>query len=672
MAVIESERFSVIRELGSGGMGVVFEALDKRTDQTVALKTVHHATGQNLYRIKQEFRALADIEHTNLVRLRGLFEERGQWFFAMERVVGTDFRDYVGWQNLGDTPSVTRTATGDATIGGPNNSEAHSSPALVDGQARPLNEARLRDCTAQIVAGLSHLHGLGRIHCDLKPSNVMVTSEGRVVILDFGLTQSTDENQSATRGRLEGTVPYMAPEQARGEAPTAGTDYYALGVMLYEVLTGERPFVGSEVQILAEKQRRRATPPKTLNSGVPDGLNDLCMGLLEPDVSLRAGPNEVLAALGPTPDSTRRPAASAVSAGTEVFVGRGDELSRLGAAVGRNRDVLRAVLLRGEAGVGKSALARTFLTQQRDAGALVLSSRCREQETVPLKAFDGMIDALSRHLMGLDEVSAALLLPTDVTSLVQVFPVLDRVPVVSRLSRTRASGSASDEQRRRAAISMRLILQGIARETSLLLFIDDMQWADEASLAFLADLLDEHEPLSAFVLATTRPTTEAGKDPFTRLCAHSATWAEKMEVWTLAGLESDDAAELLQRSGGSSLSTEQSRSLVSDSDGHPLLLKELARYLASGGAVGDNLSLTDALTHRIGALSGRDRSVLSAVCLAGSPVELPVVATSLGMPVADCDYSVHCLKGAQLLRIGEQTGRQHRVGALSRSDPRNR
>ena len=95
--MIESTQFEVVRPLGSGGMGVVYEAKDRQDGRTVALKTVLHTTGQSVYRIKQEFRALADIEHPNLVRLFSLNEENGQWFIAMERVPGVSFREYVGW-----------------------------------------------------------------------------------------------------------------------------------------------------------------------------------------------------------------------------------------------------------------------------------------------------------------------------------------------------------------------------------------------------------------------------------------------------------------------------------------------------------------------------------------------------------------------------------------------
>ena len=196
--------------LGGGGMGEVFEA--RRLDgQEVALKTLTEVSATNLYRFKREFRALADVEHPNLVRLYELgATSNGLAFFTMERVHGQPFVDWVR-------------------------------EGLEEGE--PPDFARLESALLQLVQGVHALHELGCVHRDLKPSNVLVTPEGRVVILDFGLLSEygAPEFGITRQGQAMGTPTHMAPEQAMAERTGPPADYYAIGVMLYTCITGNLP-----------------------------------------------------------------------------------------------------------------------------------------------------------------------------------------------------------------------------------------------------------------------------------------------------------------------------------------------------------------------------------------------------------------------------------------------
>jgi serine/threonine protein kinase len=143
-------RFEIVRRLGEGGMGVVYEAFDRARQHKVALKTLFRVDAAGIYRLKQEFRALSGVAHPNLVALYELFAEAELWFFTMELVDG---RELVA--------------------------------ALRDGAAP--GDGALRDAFAQLVHGVQAIHAAGKLHRDLKPSNVLLTADGRVVILDFGL-----------------------------------------------------------------------------------------------------------------------------------------------------------------------------------------------------------------------------------------------------------------------------------------------------------------------------------------------------------------------------------------------------------------------------------------------------------------------------------------------------
>src|SRR5262245_9015825 len=152
-------RFEVRRVLGEGGMGIVYEAFDRDRQMPVALKTLRWVDAQSIFNLKTEFRARADVEHRNLVRLGELHREEGHWFFTMELVPGGDCLE---WVRIHDA------------------NERNEDAPLYD-------ERRLRAALRQLATGLDALHHAGMIHRDLKPSNVMVTPDGRVVLLDFGL-----------------------------------------------------------------------------------------------------------------------------------------------------------------------------------------------------------------------------------------------------------------------------------------------------------------------------------------------------------------------------------------------------------------------------------------------------------------------------------------------------
>jgi serine/threonine protein kinase/predicted ATPase len=648
----EPNRFAIETTLGSGGMGVVYAAWDRRVERRVALKTFHEISGDAVYRIKNEFRALADIHHENLVRLDELHFEEGRWFFTMELVSGESFRSYVSPGSDVVAPVLAPAASGTLTATAiPKRvlGEADTVPSVRPSEhqrgARAFDEARLRGATAQLVAGLAHLHDLGRVHCDVKPSNVLVTKEGRVVLLDFGLARlwNNDGTSSATHGKVEGTIAYMAPEQAAGERPSPAADLYAVGAMLYESLAGRLPFEGSIVQVLAEKQR--SAPPRRFAPNVPEDLASLAMDLLERDPKARPTCDQVIERLGAS-----APVMSGPRSTGEIFVGRTKELRALERSFDESRGALRSVFVRGQAGVGKSALARTFAAQARMRnGAVVFASRCHEQEALPLKAVDGIVDDLSHHLLASSEVDAALAIPREIAALVQAFPALARVPVVERAARVTPGVPLSPEQRDRAADALVEMLRVVARNRPVILLADDLQWADDASWPFLAKLMAD-VTLPILFLATARPASDAEHEPLRRLAARGVP-QERIEVLELDGLPEEDSIALLNQTVSSALDVARARVLAAESKGHPLFLKELSRLVASDPTGNRPVTLISALDARIAALSARERDVLETVCLAGSAIDLAAVTRALGLPTLDGDFAVQQLKGSQLLRL---------------------
>ena len=276
----------------------------------------------------------------------------------------------------------------------------------------------------------------------------------------------------------------MAPEQAFEEAPTVAADWYSVGVMLYEALVGVPPFVGSAFDVIqrkndgdprppAESRRRRASRSSTCSvarssivrpNGDPGGRRS----------SSDSGPAEPQSGSAPT-----RPRAISL-------VGREPQVAELEAAQARaNRGHGVTVRVSGRAGMGKSALAQAFLDRAEQGGAVVLRGRAYERESLPYKAVDGVIDALSRHLVHLADHGDTLAFPSDIGALVRLFPVLRRVPVLDRLPEEPLGDPA--RTRRRAFGALREVLGKLARRRSLILYVDDAQWGDTDSATLLLE-----------------------------------------------------------------------------------------------------------------------------------------------------------------------------------------
>ena len=402
--MLDAMHFTLVRKIGAGGMGVVFEVYDQERGEIVALKTMRKVDPQALARFKHEFRSLSDIAHVNLVSLFQLFAVDDHWFFTMELVEGTDFLTYVRGV-AGPSARTTREEGGQATRG--------------------FQEARLRSALIPLVEGVHYLHTCGKLHRDLKPTNVLVADDGRVVVLDFGLTADLEalERESSAERQIVGTAAHMSPEQSAGREASTASDWYSVGVMLYQALTGRLPFEGSVESVMADKQNHEAPPPDALADELPEDLAALCRDLLDRRPEARPSGPMILDRLhgrvpsAATSDDPNRPAR---------IVGLSRHLEILKSAYqSMKTGRIETVFLYGKSGTGKTTLLRRFLEELgRGRDAVILAGRCHERESLPFKALDSLIDALVRHLKTLPPSVLKPLLPTDVIHLARVFPVL--------------------------------------------------------------------------------------------------------------------------------------------------------------------------------------------------------------------------------------------------------
>ncbi|MBL9013017.1 MAG: AAA family ATPase, partial [Myxococcales bacterium] len=609
-----STRFRIVRCIGSGATGDVYEAVDRERGGRTAIKALRLQHPLAISRFKHEFRVLQDLEHPNLVSLGELIEENGRLFFTMELIDGSDFLSYV-------RPTGTS-----------------------------FDEPRLRHAFAELGQALEALHARGLVHRDIKPSNVLVTKEDRLVMLDFGLAADVEEHRPTWSGpTIVGTPHYMSPEQAAGQPAAPASDWYSAGVILYEALTGKPPHEGPMMKLLADKQSVEPTPPAELDPAIPADLSALCAALLRFHPSKRPTSATGIRQLARAP--SKRAEAKRVT-GTPsqgpVFVGRTAELSQLRAIL--ETDVLRdgapaAVLIRGESGVGKTTLARVFLRSLAN-DAIVVRGRCFERESVSYKAFDGIIEGLARALGRMEPAAAAAMLPLHATALADVFPELKRVKAFA--DAPVGAAPAQRDLRDRVFGALRELLVRISRRHTLVLAIDDLQWADDDSLALLADIVRPPEAPALLLVATLRPPGAGGRDDIEARIRDACPLLRTLELGPLEPEASRELAERLcalhdiRDAGGA-------RELSEEAAGHPLFLDELVRHRAATGGT-RSLRLEDALWERATALDARARGVLEVIALAGEPIHHDTIVRAADLPPEHLVRTLSLLRVANLVR----------------------
>lgn len=244
---IANDRYGIIRPLGSGGMARVYLAHDEVLDRDVALKVLREQfaeDAESAERFRREALSGAALSHPNIVSVYDRGEENGTSYIAMEYVPGGSLKERI---------------------------EQHG----------PLDSGVAASIALQITEALRVAHDRGVIHRDIKPQNILLTPSGKAKVTDFGIARAASSATISQTGLVLGTASYMSPEQAMGESVTPRSDLYSLGVVLYEMLTGELPYTAENPLAVSMKHvNEPPRPPKAVNPRIPDGMNAVVMKLL--------------------------------------------------------------------------------------------------------------------------------------------------------------------------------------------------------------------------------------------------------------------------------------------------------------------------------------------------------------------------------------------------------
>ncbi|HEX4456880.1 MAG TPA: protein kinase, partial [Polyangia bacterium] len=654
------ERFEVRERLGEGGFGTVYAAFDRELGIPVALKQLRQQSPESIYRFKKEFRLLAEMAHPNLVSLYELFQSHDAWYFTMELVPGRTMLEHLRPELVPVEQAVTVEAM-PAARGGLPRRERVPMPAL--------DVAHVRAVFSQLAEALCALHEAGLLHRDVKPSNVLVTPDSRVVVLDFGLATETRPLAANVEGEIVGTPLYMSPEQWTAGPVTEASDWYSFGVVLYEALVGVPPFDGSPSQIGTAIFTRRPIRPQLVDPAIPEHLSQLCQDLLHVNAEDRPTGPEVLRRL-----QGRDVAELHTDRPRHVFISRTAELAQLNAAfkaVAPSKPVI--VELSGESGLGKTALCEHFLGHLVDSpDALVLVGRSYEQETLPYRAFDGVIDELSRVLLRRWQTTGNAW-PADVADLARLFPVLGRVPgfvpSADAKAGARDDGRSALEVRRSAVEALRELLRELGRQQNVVMLLDDVHWGDVDSAVLLHQLLEPPNPPPLLLLLTYR-NEDGESSPFLRelraLTAASADTTDRRRI-ALERIPAGDcealATALLQRRRTRPGVVAE---LVREAAGNPLLLEELVRFTHTDTRppqphTPDHEERQALLEHmvvqRIDELPKPWQRFLAVVGLAGRPVDVEIARHAAGLDSIDRTL-LNRLRAGHLLRTRHTDGRE--------------
>jgi predicted ATPase/predicted Ser/Thr protein kinase len=627
--------YELLEELGRGGMGVIYKARETNLGRYVALKFLpaeYARDRDRLNRLLREARTASALNHPHICTVHALGEHEGRPFIVMEFIEG---------------------ATLEAIL------------------RRRVDVQQAAQWMRQAAQALAAAHAAGVVHRDIKPENVMVRDDGYVKVLDFGLARrlptlahpGPKEGSSTEPGAILGTVAYMSPEQVRGQVAESASDVFSLGIVLYQLVTGRHPFeADSPVGMLHGIATRRPLSASRLNPAAPASLAGLLAAMLHKDARLRPAAGEVeaaLAALTETPPP-REPAPV-----ERPLVRREPELARLGAALaeaeaGRGSMVCVA----GEPGIGKTTLVEDFLQHLAASGrtCLVARGRCSErlaEAEAYLPVLDALEDLLAADGNGAAARAMQIVAPTWYAQLgTQRTGVAAHDPGANRAAWPPERASSQQAMLREFCS----LLQELSRLGAVVLFFDDVHWADVSTVDLLAHLGRHCAGLRLLVLATYRPTEMLlGPHPFhrVRLELESRGVAANLALGFLS--REDIQAYLAMAFPDHDFPPHFADLIYARTEGSPLFLVDLLRYLRERGVIAESSgrwslaqdvpdlqrelpgSVRSMIQRKLDRLEEEDRLLLAAASVQGHEFDSTVVAGALSIPAAEVEERLQTL-----------------------------
>ncbi len=542
LGTLLKDRYRIDAKLGEGGMGIVYKAHDTLLNRPVAIKSLTPSLvgAEGLRRLLREAQSAAQLTHPNVVAVYDIIDEEQSRLIVMEYVDGIPLAELL-----------------------------------------PLEIPRVIDLANQVCRALEYAHSRGVVHRDIKPENIMVTKGNIAKVMDFGLARSEGRSRLTQSGLIVGTVAYMAPEQVLGGTVDARSDLYSLGCVIYEAITGRKPFEGDDpFTVISQQVNVMPVAPRWHNTAITHTLDAIVMRLLAKDPDDRYGSaTEVAQALEHVAESDA-PAASEPSDPTtrttllerivrSKLVGRAAEVRELREHLDRMvSGEGRLVLISGEPGIGKTRLAEELAVYAHLRGTWVLRGHCYEQDVgVPYLPF---MESL-RELFHLSAEALMNELGERIDDLARLLP---------EFKRTQPQTLALTPEDERVHV-FDAVAQWVAAASGLhplVFLLDDLHWADRASLRLLHHLARTVRRERVLIIGTYREMELDLEHPL-----HDALSQMNRERLfyrlPLRRLSEDDTRALLSGLFDADISRELAGAVYRETEGNPFFIEEVVKAL---------------------------------------------------------------------------------------------
>jgi len=550
-------RYQIKDVLGEGGKKKVYRAYDTLLDRDIALALIktEGLDEDAKARITREAQAMGRVgTHENIVMIFDLGDIDGQPFIVSEILGGGDVEELIQ-----KTPN------------------------------HKLSQGQVIDIAQSICNGLQYAHDKGIVHRDLKPSNVYLTDSGRVKIGDFGLAIVDDRTRLTMEGMMVGTVSYMAPEQATGGEITPQSDLYALGAMLYEMVTGRPPFLGDDnVAIIGQHINTPPISPSWHNPDITASLEALIMKLLEKNAHdrptsasdvikslelIKRGATEKEAIIPPEDTDKRSPVYR------QVFVGRENELKQLKTAFDSSLSGQGSlVMVVGEPGIGKTAITQQLATYVTMRGGLTLVGHCYEEGSLSLP-YLAFVEAMRTYVLNRDELDLFREMGSGASEVARIVSeVRDKLNVEPR------PATNPDEDRYRLFQAVTDFLSNAANVQPLLIVLEDLHDADKGTLDLLVYIARRQSKSRILIVGTYRDVEVDRTHPLASILAELRRVSTYQRV-LLRGLTIDEVQRMLSGLSGQAIQWQMAEGVHRQTEGNPLFIQEVVRYLVEDGLI---------------------------------------------------------------------------------------
>ena len=637
-AFFKDGRYVVKEFLGEGGTKKVYLVNDTLLDRDVAFALVKMEGLDDVgrQRIMREAKIMGRLgEHTNVVQLYDLGEEAGQPYMVQPVMAG------------GSVEILIRESSD---------------------HGLPIEQAV--GIAKEVCRGLEFAHSQGVVHRDLKPGNVWIASDGTAKIGDFGLAQSLGLSRLTAEDKVVGTPFYMAPEQAMGGEVAELSDLYSLGCMFYEMVTGRPPFVGGDqVAILGQHLNTPPVSPTWHNPEVPPGLESLIIRLLEKDPASRpSSAAEVLQSLeaidlGSPPEapSDAAPAGPDPTYG-RTFVGREAELRQLHKAFDTAMSGEGSLfMVVGEPGIGKTTICDQLATYAKLRGGTTLVGHCYEEGSLSLP-YLAFVEAMRSYVLDRDADGLRSDLGSGASEVARIVSeVRDRLDVEP------SDPGDPEQDRYRLMQSVTSFLTNAATVQPLVIVLEDLHDADNGTLDMLTYVSRNLSGARLMIVGTYRDVEVDRSHPLSSALAELRRVANFDRIG-LRGLTADEVQRMMTAISGHDVPSGTSEAVYRQTEGNPLFVQEVLRYLVEEGVLVREdgrparqtppemripEGLVDVIGKRLSRLSSEANSVLSTAAVIGREFRFDVLEKVAGLSEDDLFAALEEAQGAAV--VEEQT-----------------